>query len=623
MKPISFLLAAVVFWWTVPAAAMTLESQLGDESVSFELTRYDSTFAASVENAFPGSKTCDYFMGRAEQGWSAAFRLCGDDWQGYATGPDANWVIDESLEGRRLDSEVSCALSDRTGALADPSDPLIDLNDRRFPTLVVPRYIELGIITDPEFERRRQLGEYELDIPMILLGALSYFQRSDFRSPISLVIKKLERFPDEAPWGAPSSEPNQYSRQLSNWASDGDSGFVSLDALVLLTGVDLSPANGIATIGGACERDGGSAVVTYVGNDVSLTLAHEIGHLLGSDHDGVDDSCPRRGFVMGPSASGADFSTCSINSIEGFLATRGTCIDASASYQVTGPICGDGRVEPGEQCDCGPEGCPDNKCCDAATCQFTEGARCAADDPCCSLETCQPVSADANRICREASSSCDTPEYCTGGAVCPDDLVEPVGTPCADGMCYQGDCVTRATTCEVVGPDFGLPDPPYDPLCDQSDDCGVASCAAPNTEPVACVETAPNLVDGTPCSIGQCLDGECRESDTIRTSECVGLTDYDDDGVDGCGDDRDGCPLDPDKTAPGECGCLRPETPDCEPVPTGNDEDDVVIEYAASDQSDQGCGCGAGGPLSPVALLLAGAWLIGRQRRRTSVLVRE
>ena len=48
------------------------------------------------------------------------------------------------------------------------------------------------------------------------------------------------------------------------------------------------------------------------------------------------------------------------------------------------PVCGNGFVEPGEQCDCGlPEDCK-NPCCDASTCMLKEDAVCGTGQ-CCDL----------------------------------------------------------------------------------------------------------------------------------------------------------------------------------------------------------------------------------------------
>lgn len=49
------------------------------------------------------------------------------------------------------------------------------------------------------------------------------------------------------------------------------------------------------------------------------------------------------------------------------------------------PVCGNGYLEDGEQCDCGlPHRCK-NPCCDPITCKLHYNATCATGD-CCNLE---------------------------------------------------------------------------------------------------------------------------------------------------------------------------------------------------------------------------------------------
>jgi len=49
------------------------------------------------------------------------------------------------------------------------------------------------------------------------------------------------------------------------------------------------------------------------------------------------------------------------------------------------PVCGNGFVEAGEQCDCGMKGHCDNPCCNASTCMLYSNASCATGE-CCDLK---------------------------------------------------------------------------------------------------------------------------------------------------------------------------------------------------------------------------------------------
>src|SRR5439155_1750704 len=100
----------------------------------------------------------------------------------------------------------------------------------------------------------------------------------------------------------------------------------------------------------------------------------------------------------------------------------GSTSDAVADFEVR--RCGDGVLDPDEQCDDGNR--EDGDCCSSS----------------CQLEP-------ATTVCRPAAGSCDAAETCDGASDgCPQDRSAPDGTPCDDGnactqneTCQQGGCV--------------------------------------------------------------------------------------------------------------------------------------------------------------------------------------
>ena len=63
------------------------------------------------------------------------------------------------------------------------------------------------------------------------------------------------------------------------------------------------------------------------------------------------------------------------------------CLRNKPTSLFDSPVCGNGFVEPGEQCDCGlPEYCT-NTCCNAVTCMLYPNATCATGH-CCDLQVC-------------------------------------------------------------------------------------------------------------------------------------------------------------------------------------------------------------------------------------------
>jgi hypothetical protein len=108
------------------------------------------------------------------------------------------------------------------------------------------------------------------------------------------------------------------------------------------------------------------------------------------------------------------------------------------------PVCGNGFVEPGEECDCGLREHCDNPCCDPASCRLWPNATCGTGE-CCDFKTCRPQAAGV--ACRHAEHECDLPEFCTGESeFCPADIFKVDGVPCKVGkaFCYQGNCRTHS-----------------------------------------------------------------------------------------------------------------------------------------------------------------------------------
>ncbi len=80
--------------------------------------------------------------------------------------------------------------------------------------------------------------------------------------------------------------------------------------------------------------------------------------------------------------------------------------------------CGNGILEPPEQCDQGAANGTSGSCC-AATCQFLP----------------------AGQVCRPGAGPCDVAESCLGSsATCPTNTSAPNGTPCPGGSCRDGVC---------------------------------------------------------------------------------------------------------------------------------------------------------------------------------------
>uniref|UniRef100_A0A3B4APZ6 Uncharacterized protein n=1 Tax=Periophthalmus magnuspinnatus TaxID=409849 RepID=A0A3B4APZ6_9GOBI len=214
----------------------------------------------------------------------------------------------------------------------------------------------------------------------------------------------------------------------------------------LISGIDFEGSTvGLAFIGTLCSGHSVGVVQDHSDRAIAVgaTLAHEMGHNLGMNHDD-SSSCVCQGdsCIMAASLSFQNY----------YLERPSELLDKPHFKTLESPpVCGNGFVEVGEQCDCGTiEECT-NCCCNASTCAFSEGSQCAEGE-CC--EDCKILG--RSHECRHKQDECDLAEYCDGvTALCPEDVFNVNGVPCDNGkgFCYNGHCPQRSSQCnKMYGP---------------------------------------------------------------------------------------------------------------------------------------------------------------------------
>ncbi|XP_058905240.1 A disintegrin and metallopeptidase domain 3-like isoform X1 [Kogia breviceps] len=196
----------------------------------------------------------------------------------------------------------------------------------------------------------------------------------------------------------------------------------------------------------------------------SVVLAQLLGINLGLtyNNDIYNCYCPGATCIMNPEAIRSRgvkfFSSCSMDEFKHAASQpEFECLQNRTVSKVVPQgrvtVCGNGVLEPPEQCDCGePEQCSHKKCCDAVTCSLIGDAECGTG-PCCDRKTCQI--AERGHICRKSTDMCDFPEFCNGIAeFCVPDMKSADLELCNNktAFCYQGVCQDTDKQCaELFG----------------------------------------------------------------------------------------------------------------------------------------------------------------------------
>ncbi|XP_078584845.1 ADAM 17-like protease isoform X1 [Branchiostoma floridae x Branchiostoma japonicum] len=185
--------------------------------------------------------------------------------------------------------------------------------------------------------------------------------------------------------------------------------------------------------------------------EADLVTAHELGHNFGSEHDTDDPECspnPEQGgkyimyqvAVSGEERNNKLFSNCSKRSIYKVLSAKHSLCFVEPQKS----LCGNYRVEEGEDCDPGHLGNKNTDPCCTGECKFKGNAVCSDNNsPCCLNCTFAPSS----HVCRkpappEDDATCKQAAYCTGTSPdCPASEPRNNGTCIADGQCRNGTCM--------------------------------------------------------------------------------------------------------------------------------------------------------------------------------------
>ncbi|XP_058146068.1 disintegrin and metalloproteinase domain-containing protein 5-like isoform X2 [Dasypus novemcinctus] len=220
--------------------------------------------------------------------------------------------------------------------------------------------------------------------------------------------------------------------------------------------------------GKICNKNYAAGVVLYpkglTMESYSVAIVQLLGLSLGLNYD--TDICYCSGDVctMTPKAMHfrgvKEFSTCSLEDFKYFVSQPD--LNCLRSHLVDTPVyrqerraCGNGKIERGEQCDCGTlQNCTHKKCCDPRSCTFKGKVICGSGECCTQDCKLKPLGV----LCRKSrDEECDFNEFCNGNqSYCVPDTHARNGQPCdsGDSYCYKGFCRMFNKQCKkLIGGD--------------------------------------------------------------------------------------------------------------------------------------------------------------------------
>uniref|UniRef100_A0A7N9AUR2 ADAM metallopeptidase domain 17 n=1 Tax=Mastacembelus armatus TaxID=205130 RepID=A0A7N9AUR2_9TELE len=247
---------------------------------------------------------------------------------------------------------------------------------------------------------------------------------------------------------------------------------------------------------------------TILTKEADLVTTHELGHNFGAEHDpdNIPYCAPRDDqggkFVMYPIAVSGDhinnkhFSNCSKISVGKTLRYKAPMCFKERNSKV----CGNSRVEDGEECDPGLLHLNDDPCC-SSDCKFKFGAQCSdRNSPCC--KTCKFELARTR--CQEPiSATCKGTSYCTGNSSeCPPPENAVDNTVCVDsGRCNKGKCIPFCEAMQNL----------QSCACNKTEDSCKVCCRGLDGRCSPFIGNGSFLLlrKGKPCTVGFCNEGEC------------------------------------------------------------------------------------------------------------------
>ncbi|XP_030323231.1 A disintegrin and metalloproteinase with thrombospondin motifs 6 isoform X1 [Calypte anna] len=332
-----------------------------------------------------------------------------------------------------------------------PVNDTLSSHSRQKRSVSLERFVETLVVADKMmvgYHGRKDIEHYILSVMNIVA---KLYRDSSLGNVVNIIVTRLIVLTEDQPNLEINHHADKSLDSFCKWQksilshqSDGntipENGIAHHDNAVLITRYDIctyknKPCGtlGLASVAGMCEPERSCSINEDIGLGSAFTIAHEIGHNFGMNHDGIGNSCGTKGHEAAKlmaahitaNTNPFSWSACSRDYITSFLDSgRGTCLDNEPPKRdFLYPAVAPGQVYDADE-----------------QCRFQYGA---TSRQCKYGEVCREL------WCLSKSNRCVTNSIpAAEGTLCQTGNIEK-------GWCYQGECVPFGTWPQSIDGGWG------------------------------------------------------------------------------------------------------------------------------------------------------------------------